>query len=121
MDFIAGYVIGSRGAARATGLAASAAQFQARSAVNREQDLIDRFDRLMLVVEAMWSIMEEDGHTQDELLSRMESLDTADGTEDGRKTPVPRTCPGCQAKVGHGLSACQFCGTEMPEQDPFAV
>ena len=102
-------------------MAASAAQFQARSGANRAQDMIERFDRLMLVVQAMWSIMEEDGHTHEELVARMEQIDAADGTEDGRKTPTPQTCPGCQAKVGHGLTHCQFCGTEMAEHDPFAV
>ncbi len=119
MNFIAGYVLGSRGASRAAGLAASAAQFQARSSVNRTEDLVDRVDRLTLVVQAMWALLEEDGRTQDDLLAKIQELDAADGTEDGKRTPLPRTCPGCQAKVGHGLSVCQFCGTEMGTDDPF--
>ena len=120
LDFIAGYVLGSRQAARASGLAASAAQFSSSSS-RRTDDLTDRFERLTLVVQAMWAMLEADGHTQEELIAAIQELDLADGDEDGRRIEPPVDCTGCGAKVGRGLAACQFCGTEVAEADPFAL
>ena len=119
LEFIAGYVMGTRGAGRAAGLAASAAQFSSKSSTNRTEDIVARLDRLVLVVEAMWSMLEESGRTQEELLVKIAELDQMDGAEDGVRIGQPKTCPSCKAKVGSTLRICQFCGTDVGDPDPF--
>jgi hypothetical protein len=92
-----------------------ASQVAARSGASSD-DLFgveDRVDRLILIVAAMWSLLEEQGLTEAQLLERIKSLDEADGTSDGKFTPQPSVCRQCSAKVGPGLAACQFCGTAV--------
>jgi hypothetical protein len=120
LDFIAGYVMGSRAAGRAAGMAASAAQFSAHSS-NRLYEIDDRIDRLTLVIQAMWSLMEEQGIPEDALRERIASLDAADGRVDGKATAGPVTCPECEAVVTGGAAMCQFCGHEFGEGSPFAA
>ena len=118
LDFIAGYVLGQRGVARAAGMAASAASFAA-SPTAKIQALDDRIDRLMLVVEGMWSLLEESGYTAEQLIERIEQLDGADGTVDGQAAKSAGRCAECGAMLGRGLAHCQFCGHPTGVTDPF--
>jgi len=111
LHFLAGYVLGEHGKQSAR----LASQVAARSGA-RSEDLFgveDRVDRLILIVAAMWSLLEEQGLTEAQLLERIKSLDEADGTSDGILTPQASVCRQCSAKVGAGLTACQFCGTAV--------
>ena len=111
LHFLAGYVLGEHGKQSAR----LASQVAARSGASSE-DLFgveDRVDRLILIVAAMWSLLEEQGFTEAQLLERIRSLDEADGTADGKMTPQASVCRECGAKVGPGLKACQFCGTPV--------
>ena len=119
LGFISGYVMGRRGAGKAAGLAASAAQFGSQESY-RVYELDDRIDRLTLVIQAMWSLLEEQGLTQEQLEARLLELDASDGRVDGRLTLDPQTCPECGAKVNRGLGKCQFCGYELGDTSPFA-
>jgi hypothetical protein len=118
MNFIAGYVLGQRGAARAAGMASSASAFAA-SPTAKIQALDDRIDRLVLVVESMWSLLEENGYTVEQLMERIESIDGSDGTVDGQGPRSAGRCRECGAMLGRGLAICQFCGTETGTVDPF--
>ncbi len=118
-DFISGYVLGARNVTRAAGMAASAAQFHAQPQ-SKLLDLTDRLDRMTLVMEAMWSLLHEQGFTNDQLIARIEELDAADGAVDGRKITPAADCPECGAKVGRGIGHCQFCGYEIDDPSPFA-
>ena len=100
-------------------MAASAAQFSSKSSTNRTGDIAARLDRLVLVVEAMWSMLEESRRTQEELLVKIAELNQMDGTEDGVRIAQPETCPSCKPKVGSTLRICQFCGTDVGDPDPF--
>ena len=117
LHFLAGYVLGEHGKQSAR----LASQVAARSGASSE-DLFgveDRVDRLILIVAAMWSLLEEQGLTESQLLDRIKSLDAADGTSDGKFTPQPSVCRQCSAKVAAGLTACQFCGTAVkPDARP---
>lgn len=110
MGFIAGYVLGARNKARASGLAASADTFAAIGQAASMDRMNERVDRLVLVVQAMWSLLEENGYTAEDLQLRISALDAADGVADGTITRQPRRCPSCGAMVGAGLDHCQFCG-----------
>lgn len=118
LNFIAGYVLGTRGAGRAAGMATSAASFAA-SPTAKIQALDDRIDRLMLVVEGMWSLLEESGYTPEQLVERIEALDAGDGQLDGHSARSSGRCKQCRAVLGRGLSNCQFCGEPTGVFDPF--
>jgi hypothetical protein len=119
MNFIAGYVMGTRAAGKAAGMATSAAQFSSNP-TNKMYDLEDRIDRLTMIIQAMWSLIEEQGITAGDLQARVDELDGRDGAVDGRMTPRATTCPECGAKVGHGAGTCQFCGHDVGDPSPFA-
>ncbi len=119
MDFIAGYVLGKRSLSRAAGLAASADAFAAPTS-NKLYDLNDRIDRMLLVVEAMWSLLEESGYTAEQLTERMQTLSEQghpgdDGSHAGGR------CAGCGAVFGRGSEICQFCGRPTEQVDPFGT
>jgi hypothetical protein len=112
LTFLTGYVLGQHGAQSAK-LASSVA---GRSGASSHDvlDLNERLDRLILVVDAMWSLLEDAGYTDEQLVERIEQIDLLDGTADGRRKPVATTCSNCEAKVAGGLPSCQFCGTPVP-------
>lgn len=118
LNFIAGYVLGQRGATRAAGMASAASTFAA-SPTAKIQALDDRIDRLTLVVESMWSLLEEAGYTTEQLMERIKSLDGGGGEMDGRIFRQTGRCDDCGAVLGRGLTICQFCGHPTGVVDPF--
>ncbi|MCZ7534247.1 MAG: hypothetical protein M5U23_12750 [Acidimicrobiia bacterium] len=119
LPFLTGYVLGQHGAQSAR-LAATAAGSTGASK-NDVLDLHDRVDRLILVIEAMWSLLEDNGYTEDQLRSRIARIDAADGVEDGRKNQRGIECRNCGSIVPAGRPTCQFCGADAVEydEDPF--
>jgi hypothetical protein len=81
--------------------------------------LDDRIDRLMLVVEGMWSLLEESGYTAEQLMERVKELDGSDGEIDGQGAKSAGRCDECGAMLGRGLANCQFCGHRTGVVDPF--
>ncbi len=118
-EFVTGYVMGSRQAGKVAGMAASAESFAAGSN-SKLHDVNDRLDRLVLVVEAMWSLLEESGYTKEQLAGRIAEMDRKDGVEDGRVTPARLKCPSCGSVVMEGAGRCQICGTAVGEKSPFS-
>lgn len=119
LTFLTGYVLGQHGAQSAR-LASSVAGRAGASSTDI-LDLNDRVDRLILVVDAMWSLLEEAGFTDEQLVERIERIDLSDGTADGKRRPEASTCSNCEAKVPGDLPACQFCGTAVSgASDPIA-
>ena len=47
--------------------------------------LDERVDRLLMVIEAMWSLLKENGYTDEQLAARIKDLDESDGSADGRR------------------------------------
>ena len=120
LSFLSGYVLGQQGTQSAR-LAALTAGRQGTS-TSEVLALEDRLDRLVLVIGAMWSLLEERGFTNDDLIARIHEIDKADGLADGRRVTGPSDCRECGSKVAPGLQACQFCGAAVPTSavDPFA-
>lgn len=98
-------------------MARSAAASDVSIHSNRVEDLNERIDEMALVLRGMWALLEEQGFTNERLLAKLEELDHADGTPDGRVTRAHATCPSCEAKVPAGLARCQYCGTAVPVDD----
>jgi hypothetical protein len=113
LTFLAGYVLGQHGAQSAR--LASLAGARSGATVDDILDLEERVDRLILVVDAMWSLMEQHGYTDDQLKQRIAEMDAEDGHLDLRRTRKPTLCGGCGAMVPADLPSCQFCGTVVPD------
>ena len=110
---IAGYVMGQRRAARAAGMSVVANHMMgSASAVEAWDELDARVDRLLLVIEAMWSMLKEQGLTDEQLAARIAEIDSSDGVADGRRVIPAVSCRSCGSKVMGGLPRCQICGTE---------
>lgn len=109
LPLIGGYVMGRRTAAKIAGMNALSSS---SSTIEAWAELDARVDRLLLVIEAMWTMLKEDGHTDEELAARIAEIDNSDGAADGRRTAPPVTCRSCGSKVMVGIPRCQTCGTE---------
>ncbi len=119
-DFMAGYVLGTRSMARAS-LAGHSLSSVPTNRTDQVADVNDRVDRLLLVVEAMWSLLRESGYDDEDLRAAIEQLDRADGVVDGRRRRRPRPCPTCDSMVEPGRASCAICGHPMPhDSGPFA-
>jgi hypothetical protein len=110
---IAGYVMGQRTAAKVAGMSVVANHMSASgSSAEALAELDARVDRLLLVIEAMWNMMKEQGLTDEQLAARIAEIDNSDGVIDGRRIVPAVTCKSCGSKVMGGLPRCQICGTE---------
>jgi len=113
LEFFLGYSMGERTASRSASLAPGAAVADGTRHTNRIEDLDERLDRLVMILRAMWALMEEQGMTPEQLMAKIEEIDLQDGIADGQVRPELAECPSCQSKVAPGLRACQLCGTEV--------
>ncbi len=83
-------------------------------------DLNARIDRLTLVNEAIWSLLQEASNLTDEhLAARVKELDESDGQVDGTYKPAPSRCGECDAAIGRGRRNCLFCGASAVGNSPF--
>lgn len=106
--------MGERSAARAATYARGAAASSAAMGQTQIGDLNDRIDRMLLVMDAMWDLLKEQGYTDEQLAERIRALDEVDGTSDGRRTPTPMPCPACGSMIAPGRETCVFCGAASP-------
>jgi len=116
VEFLLGYAIGDRAAARAVQRAASIPSITSVSVTDIE-DLSERIDRLVLISAAMWSILEDNGATVEQLKARIEQIDSEDNVADGKLTARPTPCTKCDSLIAPGLEACQYCGEPVRTKD----
>ncbi|HEX5009986.1 MAG TPA: hypothetical protein VFY71_06260 [Planctomycetota bacterium] len=83
------------------------------------ESLQAELQRLTLACAALWSLVKEHGHTDEELLARMQELDLRDGKLDGRITADAVTCAGCGRKTKAGRRTCLYCGKDLPAGPAF--
>ena len=78
-------------------------------------------ERLLMIAEALWSMVQEQhGYTDEELFRRITEIDLSDGRADGRVAPSPpAACPACGRRVSRRHTLCLYCGRPMVS-DPFA-
>ena len=99
---------------------AARSESKADSAVNAVNRLERRVDRLLLANMALWSMLKEiTGLTDDQLSQRVSEIDSADGKEDGRVTPVVQVCPQCTQTISVKHQKCLFCGHIPPAPNVF--
>jgi hypothetical protein len=95
-------------------------QTVSRGASDQVEDLKADVERLLLITEALWKIVQEKHRLDDkELLRQITVLDMADGQLNARKerTP-PKACPKCHRALSKRRPKCMFCG-EPIMYDPF--
>ena len=95
------------------------------SKFKRNEDLGEQLDRLALITNAMWELLQQayPNLTVEHLLAKMHEIDGRDGVYDGSTHRPPSDCPSptCSAKIMAGHPRCQFCGTEAGRRaDPFS-
>jgi hypothetical protein len=79
---------------------------------DRMQELEDGMERLLLITEALWTLLKEQhGYDEQELVRRIAAIDMRDGKYDNRvaKAP-PKPCPKCNRMLGKHRSKCLYCG-----------
>lgn len=116
LTFLTGYILGQHGAQSAK--VASAAARPSAPSVNEMLDIHARVDRLILVVDAMWSLLEESGYTDEQLRERIEEIDALDGAIDGVRRLPPTPCRECGTMVSADSPKCQFCGADVRHTEP---
>ena len=95
----------------------------ARKAADKAQSRTDelelRFQRALLVMEAMWSLVrEKTALTDEDLTDRMLELDASDGKVDGNVRRAPVVCERCERPTSRRLPRCFYCGHPVA-MDPF--
>lgn len=79
-----------------------------------------QLEKLSLVCQAMWTLVQErTGLTDQDLLERVTELDLKDGVLDGKYTKPPVDCPKCDAKISRKFNRCLFCGEEYTDGSAF--
>lgn len=83
--------------------------------------LRDEIERLLIVTEALWTILKEKhGLDDEELVRQMVGIDLRDGRLDGRlATEPPQPCPKCGRTLAKRRVRCLYCG-ELVAPSPFA-
>jgi hypothetical protein len=100
---------------------AAEALSEARQAKGAIAQTAEQLERLSLVCQAIWSLLEEETSlTQDDLRTRLAEIDLRDGIIDGRFRNPLRDCKKCGAKVPHGHDKCGFCGEGCEERLVFS-
>ncbi len=99
--------------------AARQAETSAREAKSELEYLKLDVERLLMITEALWTILKEKhGYGDDELVRRIEEIDLRDDKLDGRVAPSPpKPCPKCSHPLTKRRVFCVYCGTVV-SRDP---
>lgn len=123
IEFIAGYSMGTKGQSRAASLARSMESSQAGRHTERVEQVNGKVENLGVIVRAMWSLLEEQGMTSDQLMDRIEEIHAEMERERNDGVPEAVRCTNCDSMVARGLNNCQICGEQVRnnQPDPLAI
>jgi len=100
---------------------ATQAESAAREARNTADALQHDIDRLLLITEALWTIVKQDhGYADDTLVGLIQDIEarrTAAGSNSIKDSPV--ACPACGRTNTAARPFCMYCGKPLP-MNPFA-
>ena len=101
--------------------AATAAESAAREARSEVELLKNDVDRLLLISEALWTLLKREHGYNDEVLTQLiQEIDMRDGRLDGRTAAsAPSECPSCKRVNSPRRSVCLYCGAALTS-NPFA-
>jgi ribosomal protein L40E len=107
IPFMTAYVTGQRLVRKA--LSMPPAPTIAGSDLDRSVvDLEERVNRLMMVAEAMWEMLETHGHTQEELIERVAGVEA----RAQERAAQAIHCASCGARLSLNHPKCQICGAD---------
>jgi hypothetical protein len=91
---------------------AQSARVDARRADSRAEALELDVERLLMISEALWTILKEKhGYSDDDLRQRIMDIDLRDGKLDGRLADsAPGKCPQCERPLMKRRPRCMYCG-----------
>ena len=77
-------------------------------------------EKLLMITEALWTILKEQhGYSDDDLADRIAQIDMRDGKLDGKVAKEgPEYCPKCQRTLMKQRPICMYCGTALATE-PF--
>ncbi len=115
LSFISGYMAGTRVAGKQVAAASAAASIQGTPEA-KFMAIEDRLDKMVIIVEAMWDLLQEAGVPADRLEAKIAEVDAT-----RRLRNESRPCAKCNAAIPSGLQRCQWCGHLDGEADPLAA
>jgi hypothetical protein len=118
LEFIVGYSMGTKGQARAASLARSMESAQSGRNTDRIEQLNSKVENLSVIVRALWSLLEEQGMTGEQLMDRIEKIHAEIEHEKNDGIPEAVRCDNCDSMVARGLPNCQICGERVRENEP---
>jgi len=96
------------------GDAAASASRQVSAANNEIQSVKADIEKLLMITEALWSLLKDQhGYSDEELAKRVEEIDMRDGKLDGKVSSPPTQCPSCNRPVSRKRPTCFYCGMEI--------
>ncbi|NOY83177.1 MAG: hypothetical protein GXP31_19460 [Kiritimatiellaeota bacterium] len=95
--------------------AAAGARSEARRAQTKAESLQLDVERLLMITEALWTIMkEEHGYSDDQLIEKVSEIDMRDGRLDGQvKAAGVLKCPSCGRTLMKHRPVCLYCGAAV--------
>jgi hypothetical protein len=72
-------------------------------------------EKLLMISEALWTMLKEQhGYTDEQLSKRVEEIDMRDGKLDGKVARnSPRACPACGKTLLRNRPVCMYCGQQV--------
>ena len=95
---------------------ANDAQASAREAKTEVELLRNDVGRLLLITEALWTLLKKQhGYSDGDLSTLVQEIDLRDGRLDGKAAKTsPSPCPKCGRINSNRYSACIYCGSPLP-------
>ena len=97
---------------------ASAAKASVREVGTEVEKLQNDVSRLLLITEALWTLLKKQhGYSDEDLSTLVQEIDLRDGRLDGKTAKAsPASCPKCGRVNSNKHSACIYCGSPLPVQ-----
>jgi hypothetical protein len=93
---------------------------QATEAKTQTEFLRADVEKLLMITEALWSVLKEQhGYSDEELIKRVQAIDLRDGIADGKVAKeIQPLCPQCHRTMIRNQPKCLYCGAEF-KRNPF--
>lgn len=92
---------------------ASRTQLRSRSNTTDINYVDKKLDNLILITQAIWELLEENGITESQLEKKIKEIDLRDGLEDGKVGTGLKECPDCGKRPKIRRANCFWCGAKL--------
>jgi hypothetical protein len=84
--------------------------------------LEDRFEKLLMVCQAQWALLQQETDlTEEQLNEKIREIDLSDGLLDGKVRVSVVECGQCGRKLGQRHPRCLYCGAPRDDDHAFRV